>query len=149
MPIEEPPIHDCRDCGVKPGELHTPGCDKERCRRCGGQAISCGCIYQMAGDPDVRSFLDVDDDYEPTEDDYAMLDTEVEALGGRLPWTGIFPGTTDAIELDLWCYWGPDATPPRRGWVECTKDHPLARPDLNRLHFSGKWDAKLGKFVKR
>jgi len=37
------PEHVCHDCGTKEGRLHIPGCDMERCPRCGGQLISCDC----------------------------------------------------------------------------------------------------------
>lgn len=36
----------CHDCWAKEGELHTPGCDMERCPFCGGQLISCECRYK-------------------------------------------------------------------------------------------------------
>ena len=33
----------CPDCRVRPGGFHHPGCDREKCPRCGRQLISCGC----------------------------------------------------------------------------------------------------------
>lgn len=34
----------CHDCNIKHGGYHHPGCDVERCPRCEGQLISCGCL---------------------------------------------------------------------------------------------------------
>jgi hypothetical protein len=33
----------CHDCNVAPGGLHHPGCDVDRCPRCGRQQITCRC----------------------------------------------------------------------------------------------------------
>ena len=40
----------CQDCGVEPGQPHSPGCDTARCLVCGGQRLTCCC---EGGDGDV------------------------------------------------------------------------------------------------
>ncbi len=38
----------CHDCGImnKEGNIHHAGCDMERCPRCDGQLIGCGCVWE-------------------------------------------------------------------------------------------------------
>ena len=40
----------CHDCGIVHGGKHHPGCDVERCPRCKGQLISCGCLEEQEND---------------------------------------------------------------------------------------------------
>ena len=59
----------CGDCDAKVGELHSIGCDIERCPVCGLQAISCGC----------------------PEDEKSKYP--------KLPWTGEYPGESECREF--------------------------------------------------
>lgn len=36
----------CHDCNCPPGTYHHPGCDEERCHKCGYQAIACECYRE-------------------------------------------------------------------------------------------------------
>jgi len=62
----------CGDCGVARGGLHHPGCDLQRCPRCRGQLISCGCRF------DDEVFDDGFDDDEV--DDEALIPDRVGAM---------------------------------------------------------------------
>ena len=133
---------DCGDCGAKPGELHEHGCDVEGCLLCGNQAISCGCIYEFCNvneedHPDIFN-------HGPTGEMCEAFDSHIEKLGGRLPWTGEFPGCAECREFDLWCYWDD-----KRGWVKCEADHPKARENLNRLLDVAEWSVAERRFVRR
>ncbi len=44
----------CHDCNVAPGGFHHPGCSVERCPRCGGQLITCGCLDEcLMGEKEI------------------------------------------------------------------------------------------------
>ena len=44
VPYAHDEYENCHDCNAKRGYMHHPGCDMERCPRCGGQLIGCGCL---------------------------------------------------------------------------------------------------------
>jgi hypothetical protein len=69
----------CHDCGAAPGQMHTSGCDVERCPACGDQAISCPCSDKV-----VRKWSNK-----------------------RQPWTGVWPGVKECQEYNFWCKRGP------------------------------------------
>jgi hypothetical protein len=138
-------LRNCGDCGAEPNALHTPGCDVERCALCGGQAIACGCVYEVNGMEVDQLEVQHPSIYTngPTEPMYAKLDAAVERVGGRLPWTGEYPGSDACRRFGLYCRWVGTA-----GWVECSADHPEAVPHLNRLHQVARWDSQLRDWVK-
>jgi hypothetical protein len=118
----------CHDCGVQPGTYHSLGCDVERCMRCGGQLISCGCWF--------------------SGEDVANGDVPPEArhmwppsLEERERWTGVWPGDAECIEFGWYSYFDE-----KKGWVRCDKDHPGATPDLNRLVFA-EWNRKQRRWI--
>ena len=117
--------HNCHDCGAKPGELHKPNCDTERCPFCGGQALQC--FY---------------------ENSHGELECECKRKlvtdADRIPWDGEWPGWAECREYGFWCKMVKG-----RGWVRCEKDDPEASEDLNRLHTDCKWDAKEKRYVLR
>jgi hypothetical protein len=49
----------CNDCGAEHGKYHHPGCDVERCPKCHGQLISCGCFDETGIDFIVKTKKEV------------------------------------------------------------------------------------------
>lgn len=117
----------CPDCQASIGQPHLDGCDTARCLWTGEQRIQC----KWYGEDSIL-----------TEHDC-----------GQDTWTGHWPGEVEAVEFDWWIYW--DGPCPEKGWdyrgqgwVRCDRDHPEARPDLNRLHIEARWDRRAHRWVR-
>lgn len=46
IPFDGEPGERCHDCAAPSGALHHPGCDDEKCPRCGWQLIGCDCVSE-------------------------------------------------------------------------------------------------------
>ena len=57
-----------------------------------------------------------------------------------VPWTGEWPGVAECREFGLWCYGPP--------WIPCSKEHPRATEDMNRLVQSCVWSKEQRRWVK-
>jgi len=115
----------CHDCGAKPGELHKPGCDTERCPACGGQALTC-----LNTSPCCGKII-------------ASCCGEVIKEEELIPWTGIWPGVEECREFG----WYSKFKPKEGGWLKCNKDDPEASEDLNRLYVDAVWSREKKRFV--
>ena len=134
---------DCHNCACKLGDLHDPGCAVEQCPRCGGQAISCHCIYEINGMDATELDSEHPEIYTngPTKEMQARWDAEWGKR--RLSWTGVWPGVAECVEFG----WYSRMT--AAGWRSCDKAEPGATEDLNRLRTHAIWDADAGRFVRR
>lgn len=44
VPVRTGPGRRCLGCNALCGGFHQLGCDMEKCPKCGGQLLSCGCL---------------------------------------------------------------------------------------------------------
>lgn len=144
----------CIDCSATLGELHQPGCDVETCARCGGQEISCGCIYEVCGieqDETMEKLHPAIFNDGPTAEMYAQWDREWDAR--RIPWAGEMHGLAECREFGFWCLWVPSPEPFMPGgigkWVTVPAGTPDAMEDRNQLFQRCAWDADVQRWRLR
>lgn len=141
-------MRNCGDCNAAPGDFHIPGCDVERCARCGGQSISCDCIYEVCGmnrDTLEEEYPEVYNNG-PTDAMYAKWDAEWGPR--RMPWTGEWPGEAECREYGFWAVFGPEMNPPQVGWVTVPEGTPKASENLNRLIRECSWNVDKQRWIR-
>lgn len=112
----------CPGCGASIGSQHLEGCDVARCVSTGGQFFVCGGqVHEYRG----RSYGEHDGSCEPDR------------------WTGLWPGTAEAIEYGWYARFSPGS-----GWQQTTADDPEGAPDLNRVAVSCHWDPQQQRYVR-
>jgi len=118
----------------------------ERCPKCGGQNISCGCIYEENGIDQLTMRETYPEIYMsgPTEEMFEVWDAKWGSR--RVPWSGEYPGTAECREFGFWCVEQPNQNP---WWKRVPAGTEGASEDLNRLYRETDWDPNLQRRVLR
>jgi len=106
----------CGDCGAKPGDLHSDGCDVARCLVTGRQRLSCNVGTVVFG----------------------WTETQPHDDCGQQAWSGEWPGVAECEEFDWWAE-ESEATKAHfreQGWHVPEEPH----HNLNRLPAETAWD---------
>lgn len=132
----------CPDCGVEPGARHKGGCDVERCARCGRQALSCNCVYEVNG-IDPRTMEETHPEIYSDGATDEMLKKFDDEWGARaIIWNGVWPGVSECQEYGWYAKFTPG-----KGWQQCEKTDEGATEDLNRLYSTCVWNVETQKWV--
>jgi hypothetical protein len=138
----------CRDCATPIGQTHSHGCDVENCQHTGIQWIQCG------GQSDWRP-CDCEDDNGYDPDGYTIHTCgQAPHDCGSEVWDGVWPGYAECVEYGWYGHFELLDHPQfglieSGSWSQCGPEHPLAHPDLNRLHAECDWDRESARWVKR
>lgn len=134
-------IKDTCTCGAKLGETHVPGCSIDRCPFCGVQMLQDDCCYEFFGIDVINMEETHPDIFHNGLPDEMDEKWEEHLRPHLLPWDGVYPGTKECREYDLWCKWTAN------GWETCSADDPEATEDLNALARYSTWDKEHKRYV--